>query len=101
MYAPNNGSYDGLYNCFYFGNHWINALNIEYSDEKTIERIREVHSDDFEEWMIIVQAENKIMECFFSICEILRQYDIILKQYSVTINGESTTTYSEFYGYYD
>ena len=96
-YAPDNGSCDGSISYFYFGNGWIDALNIEYHDKKTIERIHEVHSDDFDEWMPIIQEENKIMKIFFSICEILKRYDVILNEYSVTVHGESTTTYSEFY----
>lgn len=99
MCTPDNGSCDSSFSCFYFGDHWIDALNIEYSDEKSIERIREVNPDpaEFEEVMTIVREENKIMKFFFFICEILRWYDIILDQYSVTVHGESTMTDSEVY----
>ncbi|MDE5768435.1 MAG: hypothetical protein K2H82_03540 [Oscillospiraceae bacterium] len=101
MYAPYNGSCDGELNCFYFGNHWIDVLNIDYTDEKSIERIREVNPDpaEFEEILAIVREENKIMKLFFSICEILRKYAIILDLYSVTVHGESTMTDSEVYAY--
>ncbi|MDE6729469.1 MAG: hypothetical protein K2J71_01675 [Oscillospiraceae bacterium] len=101
MYAPDNDSCDGGMYYFYFGNHWIDALNIDYTDEKSIERIREVNPDpaEFEEVMAIVREENKIMKFFFSICEILQRYDVVLTQYDVTVNGESTMTDSEVYAY--
>lgn len=90
IYAPDNGSCDGSISYFYFGHHWINALNIDYADEKIIKRIREVHPNNFDYWMSIVNKENQIMEIFFSICHILRKYGIILEQFSVIVNGELT-----------
>ncbi|MDE6088162.1 MAG: hypothetical protein K2G25_07220 [Oscillospiraceae bacterium] len=101
MYAPYNGSCDGELNCFYFGNQWIDVLNIDYIEEKAIEKTREVYPDQakFEEVMTIIREENKIIKLFFSIFEILKQYDIVLDLSSVTVHGESTTTCSEFYAY--
>lgn len=101
MYAPNNGSYDGLYNCFYFGHHWINALNIRYTGKQQLKQIWKLNLNPvkFKKNMAVVREENKIMECFFSVCEVLRKYDVILDSDSVTIQGKSTTTYSEFYDY--
>ncbi|MDE6088161.1 MAG: hypothetical protein K2G25_07215 [Oscillospiraceae bacterium] len=78
MYVPDNDSCDGAINYFYFGNHWVDVLNIGYSD---------------------IKEENEIMECFFSICEVLRKYDIVLDIDSVTVHGESTMTDSEVYAY--
>ncbi|MDE6088163.1 MAG: hypothetical protein K2G25_07225 [Oscillospiraceae bacterium] len=101
MYAPNNCSCDGSFNCFYFGNHWINALNIRYTGKQQMKQIWKLNLNPvkFKKNMAVVREENKIMECFFSVCEVLRKYDVILDSDSVTIQGKSTTTCSEFYGY--
>ena len=52
--------------------------------------------EDFKETKRIMLAENKIMTAFFSVCNILKKYDIILEQFRVTVKGEATTTYDEF-----
>lgn len=56
----------------------------------------EDNPEDFEETKRIMLAENKIMTAFFSVCNILKKYDIILEQFRVTVKGEATTTYDEF-----
>lgn len=56
----------------------------------------EDNPEDFEETKRIMLAENKIMTAFFSICDILKKYNIILEQFRVTVKGVSTTTYSDF-----
>ena len=94
--APDNGSCDGSFSEFFFGNAWISALNIEYNDEKKFEQVQKVHPKDFDYWAEIMLAENKIMTAFFSVCNILKKYDIILEQFRVTVKGEATTTYDEF-----
>ena len=71
-------------------------MNIEYNDEKKFEQVRKVHPKDFDYWAEIMLAENKIMTAFFSVCNILKKYDIILEQFRVTVKGEATTTYDEF-----
>ena len=98
LYAPDNGSCDGSISCFYFGNHWIDALNIDYADAPKIRCIRDAHPNDheFEEIMKIVRIENKIMEIFFAVCSVFKQYKIILGQFSVTVEGKSTIKHSEF-----
>ncbi|MDE6729471.1 MAG: hypothetical protein K2J71_01685 [Oscillospiraceae bacterium] len=101
MRAPDNGSLDGAYISFYFGDRWIHTQNIEYTDEQRAVQIRKAHPNpaEFEKIMAVVREENKIMKCFFSVCEVLRKYNITLDQNPVTIHGESITDYFEFYGY--
>ena len=94
--APYNGSCDGSFSEFFFGNEWISALNIEYNDEKKYEQVKEVHPDDFDYWAEIMKTENDIMYSFFAVCNILKRYDVVLEQFCVTVKGVSTTTYSDF-----
>ena len=56
----------------------------------------EDNQESFEEIKRIMLEENKIMTVFFTICDILKKYDIILEQFRVTVKGVSTTTYSDF-----
>ena len=94
--APDNHSCDGLFSEFFFGYEWISVLNIKYNDEKTYERVKEVHPDDFDYWAEILKAENDIMNSFFAVCDILKKYDVVLEQFRVTVKGISTTTYIDF-----
>ncbi|MCR4890033.1 MAG: hypothetical protein K5979_12780 [Ruminococcus sp.] len=139
LFAPDNGSCDGSFSEFFFGNEWISALNIDYHTEKDFIRAHKAYQgtqnyranfranvareleknpqavndqsfqiamkmaqsfednqESFEEIKRIMLEENKIMTVFFSICDILKKYDIILEQFRVTVKGVSTTTYSDF-----
>ena len=96
LYVPDNQSNDGSYSCFFFGKEWLNALNIMYNDDRIIARVREVHPDDFDEWVPIMKAENDILDMFFAVCDILKQYDVILEQYSASVFGEKITGYEDF-----
>ncbi|MBE6825909.1 MAG: hypothetical protein E7511_03380 [Ruminococcus sp.] len=45
LYAPDNGSCDGSFSEFFFGNKWISALNIDYHNEHDFSRAREVYQE--------------------------------------------------------
>ncbi len=95
--APRNHSFDGGYSCFFFGNKWLSALNICYHDDIMYDSVKNEVRKEFDDYDKIMLAENDILDLFFDVCDILKQYDIMLEQFSVTVFGDALTGYEGFW----
>lgn len=89
LYAPDNGSCDGTSVGFFFGKKWIDGFNIAYRNEAQYRHMREAYPDDLEYWDTVMQAENNIMEIFFAICRILKDYNVILDDRRAIVMGDA------------
>jgi hypothetical protein len=75
-----NGSCDGSFNVFIFNGKKIETLNINYVDEEKVKRDNPKYYEGYKD---VILQENKIMDIFTEICEILEEEKIKLNLHEV------------------
>ena len=83
-----NGSYDGCGNKFVFYDKEILTWNIEYHDEKKVQRKNPQYYNKYEKSM---RQENTLLLIFDQIRKALRRQGIFLKTYNIKIIRKEVT----------
>ena len=79
-----NGSCDGAFNYFLFGDKWVESLNIDETDD--IDEVKERNPRYYDEYLENMIMENQILSVFDEINTVLKKYGVDLSLNSVKFN---------------